>query len=205
MSAPTRRLAALVATVSLALVAAPAAAAACPDADVEAASLGESQLEDAVVCLINERRDNAGAPPVRVHPRLRHAAVNHSDHMVGAGFFGHTAPNGSGFVDRIESSGYTRGARRWLVGENLVWGTSTRSTPESLVQSWMESPPHRANLLRGQFREVGVGVRRGTPYNAGEPNGVTVSSEYGFRAVSRARVSRKRRYSASGGWWPPAM
>lgn len=198
MTASSLRLAIACAAASL-LVMAPAAAAACPDADVEAVSLSESQVEEAVTCLINERRENAGVKPVLTNPRLRHAAVGHSDHMVAAGFFGHTAPNGSGFMDRIESSGYTRGARRWQVGENLVWGTGQRGTPEGLVQAWMDSPPHRANLLRGRFQEVGVGVRRGTPDNRGEQNGVTVSSEYGFRAVGRARISRKPRYSAAFG------
>jgi uncharacterized protein YkwD len=194
MTASTR-LAAVSTAAALALLAVPAAAAAvstCPDAAVEAATLSETQLENSVVCLINERRDSAGVRPVVENGRLRHAAVHHADAMVSAGFFSHDSPNGTSFVDRIESSGYMRGARRWLVGENLVWGSGTRSTPESLVQSWMDSPPHRANLLRGRFREVGVGVRRGSPYNGGEQNAATISSEYGFRTPFHASASRKR-------------
>jgi uncharacterized protein YkwD len=98
-------------------------------------------------------------------------------------------------VDRIESAGYMRGARSWLVGENLVWGSGELSTPANLVRAWMESPAHRANMLRGRFKEIGIGVQRGTPNDASEFNGVTVSSEYGFRAGGRragsARKSRR--------------
>ena len=58
----------------------------------------------------------------------------------------------------------------------------------------MRSPPHRANLLRARFREVGVAAVRGTPFNASDDNGVTISSEYGFRAGKRvARAARRNR------------
>lgn len=177
----------------LALLAiAPASASACEDETTYAAELSEAQIEASVSCMINERRTDGGRPSVRPNSRLRHAAVNHSSDMVSAGFFSHTSPNGTSFIDRIESSGYMRGARLWLVGENLVWGTGELSTPGNLVQAWMESPAHRANLLRGRFKEVGVGVVRGTPTNASEPDGVTVSSEYGFRVRSRG-ANRARR------------
>lgn len=163
------------------------AAASCPEETTSAADLSEYQLEESVTCLINERRTDAGRKRVRDNSRLRHAAVDHSSAMVSSGFFAHTAPNGNSFVDRIESSGYMRGARHWLVGENLVWGTGELSTPAGLVKAWMESPAHRANLLRGRFNEVGVGVRRGTPFDASQQDGVTVTSEYGFRVRNRRR------------------
>jgi uncharacterized protein YkwD len=181
----------LVAVAVLGLV--PASAAACPDETTYAAELSEHQLEESITCLVNDRRNEHGVRPVRENARLRHAAVNHSQAMVSNSFFSHTAPNGSSFIDRIESAGYMRGARLWLVGENLVWGTAELSTPANLVKAWMESPAHRANLLRGRFREIGVGVQRGTPSNASASDGITVSSEYGFRVRNRARASRNRR------------
>ncbi len=49
----------------------------------------------------------------------------------------------------------------------------------------MNSPPHRANLLRGRFREIGLSAARGTPISAADGNGVTVSSEYGYRDVRK--------------------
>ena len=188
------RIVSAIATVALLGIAPASAAAECLDQDTEAAELSEYQIEVSVTCLINERRSDNGIGRVRDNVRLRNAAVGHSQSMVSQGFFSHTSLNGRTFVDRIESTGYMRGARSWLVGENLVWGTGELSTPANLVKAWMDSPPHRANLLRGRFKELGVGVQRGTPNNAGEQNGVVVSSEYGFRARNnRAGTARKRR------------
>jgi uncharacterized protein YkwD len=183
-----------VAAAAILWIAPASASAACPDETTHAADLSEYQLEQSVTCLVNERRTERGIGRVRDNVRLRHAAVNHSQAMVSGGFFSHTAPNGSGFVDRIQSAGYMRGARLWLVGENLVWGTGELSTPSAMVKAWMESPDHRANLLRGRFKEIGVGVQRGTPFNANASDGITVTSEYGFRVRNRSRAhsSRKR-------------
>jgi len=181
------------ATVAILGIAPASAAAECADQDTEAAELSEFQIESAVTCLINERRSGHGVGRVRDDVRLRHAAVDHSRAMVAQGFFSHNSLNGRSFVDRIESSGYMRGARSWLVGENLVWGSGALSTPARLVQAWMESSAHRANLLRGRFKEIGIGARRGTPNNASEQNGVVVSSEYGFRAGDRRASSAGKR------------
>jgi hypothetical protein len=102
--------------------------------------------------------------------------------MVAQQYFEHTSPQGVTFIDRIEATGYMRSARSWIVGENLVWGTGPLSTPQSLVTAWMNSPPHRENLLKARFNEIGVAAVDGTPEgDQGDP-GVTVSSEYGFRA-----------------------
>jgi uncharacterized protein YkwD len=183
----------LAVTATALIAAAPAAASSCVGADIEAVGLAQTELETAVVCLINEERANAGVRPVRTHGSLRQAAAGHSNEMVQDGYFEHTSPSGRSFIDRISNTGYTRGARRWLVGENLVWGSGSQSTPQSMVEAWMGSPAHRANLLRGRFREVGVAAARGTPFDASESNGVTISSEYGFRTGKRTRsLNRKR-------------
>lgn len=170
-----------VAAAASAFSASPALASGCPGAHTLAAVQGQPQLERSITCLINERRAQAKRKPVRRHGKLRRAAVRHSGAMVSQGFFSHDSPSGKSFVDRLRKVGYTRGAKRWLVGENLVWGSGPQSTPASLVESWMSSPAHRANLLRPRFREVGVGVVRGTPVNGSDSGGITVASEYGFR------------------------
>jgi uncharacterized protein YkwD len=147
-------------------------------------------LESSVTCLINEERAKAGLRSVRFNGRLRQAALSHSQDMVRRGYFEHTSPSGKTFVDRITAAGYTRRARRWLLGENLVWGRDSESTPQAMVDDWMGSPPHRANLLRARFREIGVAAVRGTPVDSSDLNGITVSSEYGFR--KRIRPLRRR-------------
>jgi uncharacterized protein YkwD len=164
----------------------PAASSSCAGVEAEAQVLSPTQLESRITCLINEERAKAGLRSVRYSGRLQQAALSHSQDMVRRGYFGHTSPSGKTFVDRITAAGYTRGARRWLLGENLVWGRGPGSTPQAMVDDWMGSPPHRANLLRARFREIGVAAVRGTPVDSSDLNGVTVSSEYGFRKRSRS-------------------
>ena len=184
---------ALVVGASALIAAAPAAASSCVGADAEAEELSQTQLETTVTCLINEERAKAGVRPVYANGNLRQAGAAHSYDMVSDGYFEHTSPRGRTFIDRISNTGYMRGARRWLVGENLVWGTGSQSSPQAMVDAWLASPAHRANLLRERFREIGVAAIRGTPYDASEKNGVTISTEYGFRTGKRVRPLRRKR------------
>ena len=171
-----------------------AAVSSCAGAETEAAELGTVALEQSVLCVINEQRRAAGIAPVRSNPKLAQAAARHSNDMVQNGFFSHTSPGGATFIDRISATGYMRGARSWLVGENLVWGTGHLSTPASVVDVWMDSPPHRANLLRARFREIGLSGVSGTPNEAVDGDGITVSSEYG----TRTRDVKKKRARKTG-------
>jgi uncharacterized protein YkwD len=164
------------------IAASSASATSCPNTEVEVSGLGENQMESSITCLINEERTSRGLGAVQPNGDLRDAALSHSNEMVAQQYFEHTSPQGVTFIDRIEATGYMRSARSWIVGENLVWGTGPLSTPQSLVTAWMNSPPHRENLLKARFNEIGVAAVDGTPEgDQGDP-GVTVSSEYGFRA-----------------------
>lgn len=188
----TGRLLSLLAATGALLLAAPAAASAeCPGSDLEADRLPSPQIEATLLCLVNERRAQAGLDAVAPDARLRQAAERHTRDMVGQGFFAHTSPAGDTFIDRIAATGYMRGARSWLVGENLVWGSGSYGTPESMVAAWMSSPPHRENLLRRRFREIGIAAEPGTPVEAGDPRGVTVSSEYGYREAGKSRKAKR--------------
>jgi uncharacterized protein YkwD len=177
-----------------------AAAASCANTDVQVTGLSQSQMESSIGCLINEERTSRGLAPVQANGDLRQAAVSHSSEMVDEGYFEHTSPAGVTFIDRIESTGYMRGARSWLVGENLVWGSGSLSTPQALVTAWMNSPPHRENLLKPRFREIGIAAVVGTPESRNDSTGVTVSSEYGYRAAAKKRHGKarkaKRRHAA---------
>jgi uncharacterized protein YkwD len=172
-----------------------ASASSCPSTNVQVTGLSQGAMEGSIACLINEERGAYGLQPVQPNGALRGAALTHSNEMVEQGYFAHTSPAGLTFVDRIVAAGYTRGARRWDVGENLVWGTGPLSTPRSLVTSWMNSPPHRANLLRAQFREIGIAAVVGTPVSRLALTGVTVSSEYGYRSFGKQqkRVGKKQK------------
>ncbi|MFJ4438170.1 sigma-70 family RNA polymerase sigma factor [Streptomyces sp. NPDC088923] len=108
-----------------------------------------------VIALVNQERAKAGCGPVSGDSQLDAAARAHSEDMAARDFFEHTNPDGEGPGDRITSAGY-----RWSsYGENIARG---QQTPESVMNSWMNSPPHRANILNCAFKDLGVGVLQGS-------------------------------------------
>jgi uncharacterized protein YkwD len=168
-----------------------ASAADCGPVGTEVTGLSQAQMESSISCLINDERTSYGLQPVTPNSDLHQAALSHSNEMVNQSYFEHTSPAGLTFIDRIEGTGYMNGARTWTVGENLVWGTGPLSTPQALVTAWMNSPPHRENLLRPTFREIGVAAVDGTPVSSSDLTGVTVSSEYGYRTFASKKAKRK--------------
>jgi uncharacterized protein YkwD len=160
---------------------APAAVAACPSESAPASSIAVEQYEQVVLCLVNERRAQAGKGALETQSNLTKAARRHAEAMVSRGFFAHRSPGGRSPEDRVEASGYLRGAKRWVFGENLAWGYGRAGTPLSIVEGWMGSQHHHENLVRGRFRDVGVAVVAGTPGPTAYPGAVTVVNVYGFR------------------------
>ncbi|MES9525989.1 sigma-70 family RNA polymerase sigma factor [Streptomyces capoamus] len=107
-----------------------------------------------VVALVNKERATAGCGPVTEDPQLDRAAQGHSDDMAARDFFDHTNPDGAGPGERITAAGY-----RWSTyGENIARG---QQTPQAVMDSWMNSPGHRANILNCSFKNIGVGVHDG--------------------------------------------
>ena len=117
-------------------------------------------LEDHVLALMNQRRA-AGAtcggtvyppvPPLTMNDSLRTAARLHSQDMATNNYFSHVSLTGTTFDQRIRNAGYTGS---FPLGENIAAGPST---PESLVDGWMASPGHCANIMNGSFRATGIG------------------------------------------------
>ncbi|MFF5536500.1 sigma-70 family RNA polymerase sigma factor [Streptomyces cinerochromogenes] len=108
-----------------------------------------------VVALVNKERAAAGCGPVTEDAQLDRAAQGHSDDMAARGFFDHTNPDGDGPGERITAAGY-----RWSTyGENIARG---QQTPQDVMDSWMNSPGHRANILNCSFKNIGVGVHNGS-------------------------------------------
>jgi uncharacterized protein YkwD len=111
-------------------------------------------LEDRVLDAINELRRAHGLAELQLNAKLATTARDHSLSMAENGYFRHSALGGSGFWSGIESK---YGDPLWRVGENLVWA-SPRLTARQALQLWMNSPPHRANLLAPIWREIGLGA-----------------------------------------------
>jgi uncharacterized protein YkwD len=156
----------LAVVLTLLLVAAPAASAgrACESVAATPAQVSTAQLAGSTVCLLNAQRTRLGLRPLRLNAQLSAAAQRHASDMQRRDYFSHVSRDGSTFVERIRRAGYFKRASRWFVGENLAWGSGARrSTPRGIVAAWMDSAPHKRNILDSRFREIGIGVAQGTP------------------------------------------
>jgi uncharacterized protein YkwD len=109
--------------------------------------------ELALLQAMNDARHAHGLVPLRIDPRLQRTSRKHSTAMLRTDNLSHGA-----FAARIRRAGVR--ARR--VGENLAWGVGALAEARSVVNLWLASPEHRANLLRPGYRTVGVGERKGT-------------------------------------------
>jgi uncharacterized protein YkwD len=111
-----------------------------------------ADLEDRVVTLVNKRRTRAGCRDLRPNEKLRTAARAHSVGMAQYRTMTHYLPGEAGLGERIAFAGY-HGWRR--VAENVAMGYDS---PRAVMQAWMASPGHRANILDCRLRHLGVGV-----------------------------------------------
>ena len=118
-----------------------------------AAPARPTNAEAELIRAINVVRVQHGVPPLRFDGRLERAARAYTRTMLSTGRFAHGDVRG-----RL----VRYGARGPVYGENLAWGVGSRASATAVVQMWMASPPHRANLLRRGFRRVGIGRAVGT-------------------------------------------
>ncbi|MGW2793673.1 sigma-70 family RNA polymerase sigma factor [Streptomyces sp. NPDC001251] len=108
-----------------------------------------------VLDLVNSERGKAGCSALTSNPKLYDAALKHSENMAAQNFFDHTDPSGAGPGERITAAGY-----QWSAyGENIARGQADAA---AVMDSWMNSPGHRANILNCGFKEIGIGVHYGS-------------------------------------------
>jgi len=118
--------------------------------------LGINAFELEVVKLINIERELYGLHPLAISPHLMPAARFHSQQMADLRFFSHRSPHHGRGIYRAEMFGHENIQEHvWGVQENIGGGGRT---PQELVQSWMNSPAHRAAILGESFLTVGVGT-----------------------------------------------
>ncbi|MFD5627633.1 CAP domain-containing protein [Streptomyces sp. NPDC127072] len=115
---------------------------------------GLARTASEVVALTNAERTAAGLRPLSVDPLLTDAAQRHSDDMVARAFYSHTSPGGAQPWDRAAAAGSTRRT----IGENIACG---QRSPAEVVLGWMNSPGHRANILKPAFTHIGTGLAGG--------------------------------------------
>lgn len=119
-------------------------------AQIAPSNTESQQVAFRVIELTNKERVQKGLLPLKANESLFRAAKNHSQSMWDKKFFSHVCPLGSQPSGRVKSQGYDYRA----VGENIAFG---QPTAEVVVQAWMKSPGHRANILQPLFREIGIG------------------------------------------------
>jgi uncharacterized protein YkwD len=110
-------------------------------------------------CLVNRERVSRGERALTSSPLLERAAQSHTESMAFGDYFAHVGPGGDTPMARIRAAGYLYNAHVSIeVGENIAWGTLWLASPRAIVNAWMTSPEHRANILDPQFRSTAIGV-----------------------------------------------
>jgi len=121
-------------------------------------------LEAKMLVLVNNERKKAGLAPLAADTALQKVALAHSADMFQRGYFAHITPEGKDPFDRMREAH----VRFFLAGENLALAQTLSIAHESL----MNSPGHRANILRTGFGRLGIGILDGGVY------GIMISQEF---------------------------
>jgi uncharacterized protein YkwD len=109
-----------------------------------------------VIQWTNAQREEHGLPPLKESANLNDSARLKAEDMFKYQYFEHISPSGAGAGDLAGNSGYEFIA----IGENLALGNF--EDDKALVQAWMDSPGHRANILNEKYQDIGVSVVEGT-------------------------------------------
>jgi uncharacterized protein YkwD len=139
-------------------------------------------LEQGVLQQINALRSEHGLKPLRLSAKLGAAARTHSSDMATRGYFSHTSANGTSFDRRIARFYPMGKSRYWSVGENLLWSSPNVDSAGALSM-WLNSPPHKKNLLSAKWREVGLSAVHvpSAPGTFGSREVTIVTADFGVR------------------------
>lgn len=125
------------------------------------ARAADPALQQAVLAEVNAFRTSQGRAPLRLDPRLSHAASRHAQDMLAGGRLTHVGRDGSDAGTRVARAGY-----RWRsVRENVAVGPAEA---REVTSGWIRSPGHRANMLAHDVTEAGIGFAGGPGAMAGD-------------------------------------
>ena len=100
--------------------------------------------------MLNAQRTSAGLPPATADARLTAAAQAHADDMVAQNYFSHTGLDGSSSTNRVRAAGYSS----CQPSESIAFGQTSEA---SVLQTWVNSPPHLANIMMRGPVQFGLG------------------------------------------------
>jgi uncharacterized protein YkwD len=131
---------------------------AAPQADYFARETGgladRDEVSREMLDQVNTARRQAGLKPLRLNGVLAKSAQRHAEDMLKRGYFDHRSPAGTTVRERSRAAGYNWAA----IGENIAFG---QTSVDEVVETWMDSPGHRKNILSPNFTELGVGLAVG--------------------------------------------
>jgi hypothetical protein len=117
-------------------------------------SLAGLVINSVVVDITNQERNSIGLGELKTNEALRKAAQAKADDMAKKGYFAHQSPDGKTPWYWIDQTGYTYIA----AGENLAINFDYS---KDVVNAWMNSPTHRANIVKAKYQEIGIGIAEG--------------------------------------------
>ena len=103
-------------------------------------------------------------------------AESHCEDMIDRNFFAHNTPDGQTPFDRMKAAGISYSS----AGENIAAG---QYSPQNVMDSWMNSPGHRKNILNPDFEYLGVGLARGGSYGIYWAQEIFMAAGYGVSDV----------------------
>lgn len=119
------------------------------------------QARSEMLVLLNKEREKVGSQPLAINSLLNQAAQAHTDDMLTRSYYSHNSPEGTTSFDRIKATGYLPS----FTAENIAKG---QFSVVEVMNSWMNSPAHRANILSDKLEEVGFGLSLGENQNGFE-------------------------------------
>ena len=148
-------------------------------------SLDQATAQQAMTCLTNYARTQSGLVPLQPNSALNGAGQAKLAADLSCAEFSHT-PCGRPFTAVFDT--YVAGATSYTVGENIAWGTGSFGTPRQTMNGWLHSTGHRENILRADYRELGIGYLAAQTFQ-GYAGATLWSQEFGVRAPATPRSS----------------
>jgi uncharacterized protein YkwD len=122
-----------------------------------AAFASANRLERAIVRVVNSARRQSGLPRLRMSRELTRIAASHARDLAGIDALSHASSDGTSFASRVRTVTQAR-----AIGETLAsMPAGDQGSALSIVRAWLDSPPHRHELLSRRFSRIGVAKAEG--------------------------------------------
>jgi uncharacterized protein YkwD len=139
-------------------------------------------VDAATLCLINRVRAHHGLRRLRANAPLRAVAASQVASMLRWNYFADIRPSGQTPLALVAVTPYRGHTSTISVGQNIAWASGGIGTPGHIVAEWMASPPHRAIILSGEYRDAGVAVKPALPNVLARGSaGAVYAVEFGVR------------------------